>query len=194
MKSDEQSNIHKNNGNIHYINKLYREAIGEYNKALCFAKSDAQKGLIYGNRSAVYFKVKRYKECVENILLAISNRFPLEKLKKLNEREQQCRKFMATEQTKEDPAADFFKLSYKAHKKIPFIIEGIECRSSTKYGNYLITTKDLKTGDIIAIEEPYLSSVCEGHTHERCAFCLQHNNFNLMPCNDCIAGEFHQIE
>jgi tetratricopeptide (TPR) repeat protein len=189
MKSDEQSNIHKNNGNSHYIHKLYREAIGEYNKALSHAKSDVQKALIYGNRSAVYFKVNRYKECVENIQSAKTFGFPEDKLEKLQERENECEKFMKTEQPKEDAAKDFFKLSYKAHPKIPFIIEGIEQRKSKQFGIHLITNIDLKTGDIIAIEDPFLKLVTRKHYHERCANCLDHNFFNLIPCDDCSDGK-----
>jgi SET and MYND domain-containing protein 4 len=193
MKSDEQSNIQKNNGNSHYINQLYCEALKDYNKALSLADSDEQKALIYGNRSAVYFKVKQYKECVENIQLAVEYCYPQEKLAKLQERENECEKLMKTEQPKKDPVADFLQLSYKANPKIPYIIEGIEQRRSEKFGIHLITTRDLKTGDIIAIEEPFLKSVQAGYEHERCAYCLNHNFFNLIPCDRCSDGKLRNL-
>jgi SET and MYND domain-containing protein 4 len=189
MKSQELSNLYRNSGNDHYIQKLYREALKDYNKALSHAESDVQKSLICENRSAVYFEVKRYKECLENIAMVKVHGFPQKELAKLVEREEKCRKCMESEEPKENPAADFFKLSYKANEKIPFIIEGIEQRKSKQFGIHLITNIDLKTGDIIAIEDPFLKLVTRKHYHERCANCLDHNFFNLIPCDDCSDGK-----
>jgi SET and MYND domain-containing protein 4 len=188
-KSDEESNLHKNSGNEQYKKKLYQESLVSYNRALCFAKSDITKGLLYGNRSAVYFEVKRYQECIENIQMA-KKFIGKEKITKLIERQEKCREIMKSQQQKhENPAVDFFKLSYKCNEKIPFIIEGIEPKTSDKYGHYLITTKDLKTGDIIAIEEPFIKYVKGGFEQERCVNCVRHNFFNLMPCDECCNGE-----
>jgi hypothetical protein len=107
----------------------------------------------------------------------------------LIQRQEKCYQLIKSRGTLVDPVADFFKLSYQANDKIPYIIEGIEAKSSEKYGNHVITTKDLKTGDIIAIEEPFLSAVNPNFYHERCAYCLNHNFYNLIPCDCCCFGE-----
>lgn len=189
MKSDVKSNLLRNNGNDKFIQKLFQQAIVDYNQSLCLAETTCSMSLAYANRSAVYFEVKRYKLCLENIQLAKEFGYPEEKCEKLNEREKKCIKFVKTEDESENLAEDFFSLSHESHEKIPFVVDGIEMRSDEKYGNYLISNRDIRTGEVIAVEEPFVKILDRNFRYERCANCLTQNYFNLIPCGGCADGE-----
>lgn len=138
---------------------------------------------VYGNRSAVYFATEDYAECLENIKLARAHAFPIEHMPQLDYLEQQCKKLIVKRKWKFDPWK-FFKLSRPANEKIPFIIKGLELCEDEKYGRYIITTSDLKPGDIIAIEEPIIKlSFHDDRNAERCWICLKSNKLNLIPGN-----------
>jgi len=196
MKSEVKAKLLKKSGNELYVKSEYKDALIEYNRALCNAESDELKSLLYGNRSAIYFEVKRYGLCLANIQLAIEHGYPHDKLEKLHARAAKCKELISagSDVNKDDQkVAEFFKLSYKRHPKIPFIIDGIELKTSEKYGNYLITNRDLITGDIIAIE-PFLTkfaSLSIERSYERCAFCLCHNFFSLIPCDGCCNSKLN---
>lgn len=164
----------------------------QYNKALYFAESDLQLSLLYANRSVVYLIIKKYKECLENIKLAKKLGYPKEKMSKLVNRESSCYwSSSTTDFNKNDKIVEsFFKLSYKSHPTIPFIIDGIELRRSEEFGRHLITTRDIKPGDIIAIEEPIIKVNMPGVEYKRCARCLRENNLILIPCKDCTTSKF----
>jgi signal peptidase I len=93
---------------------------------------------------------------------------------------------------------NFFKLSYPPNKKIPFIANCLELRTDEKYGRYIITNRLLKTGDVVAIEEPIYKVIkadsryntCyESNRYQRCANCLMDNLLDLIPCSNCCASK-----
>lgn len=138
-------------------NKLFGEgkffgAIAQYNKALmCARNEEEQAALCYGNRSAVYLELKFFKHCLHSIDLAEPN-FPADKIQRLKDRRQRCFKLMETEVDKTiDSFNHKFKLSYPANPKIPFFIDALEIKEDPKRGKSLITTIDLKAGDVIAV-------------------------------------------
>lgn len=201
FKNEIISTDFKNLGNESYNKKYFQEAIINYNKGLCNADSDIQLSLLYANRSAAYFEVKRFKECIENIELAKLYGYPKEKLSKLILRENNCKKLMQQNITFEDEEAskNFFQLTYKSNEKVPFIIDGVQLKYSDQFGRYLTTKRYLKAGDIIAIEDPFLKWIDRESEmrFQRCATCLGHNNLNLIPCEKCSQGlllEFSKLE
>lgn len=190
MKSEETAKNFRNDGNLHFRDKNFYAALIAYNQSLCFAGTTADLSLAFANRSAVYLEAKLHKECLENIKLACFHGYPKEKLLKIKEREQKCKKLMKINQ--KDCANDpwnFFKLSHSPNHKIPFIVNCLELCESEKYGRYLITNKNLKTGDVIAIEEPFYKFIDSDVYHSRCANCLKSNNLNLIPCATCTKSK-----
>jgi SET domain len=161
-----------------------------YNRSLLNAKKSGNNinlALAYGNRSAVYIAMHEFTLCLENIKLAKDYGYPRDKLPRLIEREENCKKLMK-EAKKPDPDDDprnFFKLSYPANRKVPFIIDGLEMREDEKFGRGIYTTRDLKAGDIIAIEEPFFFALCSSkrdqHFEKRCAMCMKGNKLSLTP-------------
>lgn len=124
-------------------------------------------------------ELKKQTECLANIQLAKENSYPAEKLPKLLEREEKCKnmKPIDSEYTPEK----FFKLTYPANPKIPFIIDSLECRQ-TKYGYGIFTTRDLNPGDIISIEQPTFSIMIKAAQYIRCCNCFKSSMMNLLPC------------
>lgn len=178
-------------GNEFYKQRRFHDALIDYNKSLCFAPPRSKElGLAYANRSSIYFEVRMYQKSVENIKLARENNYPKEKMKTLSEREEKCLMLIKSGHRDEEfNVWDFFKLSYKANKKVPFIIEDLKLAENEKYGRMILTTRDLKAGDIIAIEEPAFKLLSESSLQNRCSYCLKNNHYHLIPCEKCPKGE-----
>lgn len=194
-KNENLSKTFKERGNDSFRQRNFHEAIVNYNKGICQADTKLQLSILYANRAAAYLEVKRYKECLENIQLAKKCGYPEDKMPKLMAREEICNNMIASSDMKnenDEAAKDFLKLSYKSHPVIPFIIEGIELKRNLQHGRHLIATRDLKPGDIIAIEDPFVKWINRESEmrYQRCATCLGHNNLNLIPCEKCCESEF----
>lgn len=191
-KSADKADIWRNDGNESFNKGDFLEALVAYNKSLCHAPPGSQQlGLAYGNRSAVYLKAKMFRKSLQNVQLAREHGYPTDKLAKLNEREQKCLKLM--EQNVETDRLSFFKLSHPANEKIPFIASCIKLRESEKFGRYVITTSDLKPGDIIAIDEPIYKFVDVEVRQRRCAHCMKSNELSLIPCESCADSKFELV-
>jgi len=148
--------------------------------------SDDSKELLskgFAKRSAVYFELKRYEDCLKNIEWARENGYPKEKLPKLKEREVKCKKLMKESMDVQEDLWNFFKLSYPANEKIPWLVDRVEMRWTEKYGRGIYAKEDLKAGDIICIEEPAVNYAHEHNTYMRCFNCFKTNALNLIPCD-----------
>jgi hypothetical protein len=88
-KSNRKADTLRNEGNEFYKEEDFCRALLAYNYSLCFAKPGTEAvGLAYGNRSAVYFCLEEYKLCIQNINLAKAHNYPLDKIQKLDKREE----------------------------------------------------------------------------------------------------------
>ena len=94
QKSNLKSIQMRNFGNQQYNMKKYNNALTFYNLSLLFAKSDEALALCYANRSAVYYVLKMYDQCVKNIDWTRESRYPKSKMQNLNERKEKCKKLM----------------------------------------------------------------------------------------------------
>ncbi|XP_070496181.1 uncharacterized protein [Chironomus tepperi] len=184
LKSDEESNKFRESGNDNYMKHNNMNALIFYNKSISYASSKKVRSLGYANRSAVYLTLGYYKECMNNIKLARENDYPANKLSTLKEREEKCKNLMLKGETNiaEDPW-NFFKLSYPANKKIPGIVDCITLRTTKKFGRGIYATKDLKAGDVISIEEPFLIFLgFNDEYYKRCSNCYKTCMMDLIPC------------
>jgi SET and MYND domain-containing protein 4 len=157
---------------------------------LCTAEIGSDSiSIAYANRSAVYIKLDHFDLCLQNIQLARDNNYPAEKMAKLNKREVECKELMKTlKPSPDDDPFNYFKLSYPANPKYPQIVDCLEVRSENK-GKHVVATRDLKTGDIIAIEEPASSMTSKEARFYRCNYCIKDQLLNLIPCPGCANGE-----
>lgn len=190
-KNNAEANAWRMAGNRHYKSTRFVEALVCYNKSLCRAVPGSMEfSLVFANRSAVYMELKEFDICLENIKLAIDCGYPEDRVKTLIEREEKCRDQL--ELLEPDPHQNpwtFFKLSYPANNKLPFIIDSIELRESKRFGRHLITTRALKAGDVVCIEEPFHKFIFNDARFTHCANCLKCEKMNLFPCCECNYSE-----
>lgn len=193
MKSNEISNQLRAAGNKFYSERKFFQALLKYNESLCFSENGIENlGLAFANRSAVYFEVKLYSECIRNVELARKNFYPEKNHEILAKREEKCKELERSQTTKNP--WNFFKLSYPANKKVPFIVDCLEMKSDEKFGRYIIAKKDLKVGDVVSIESPFCGillsesstlQIPDANIYQRCANCLKENALDLIPCTSC---------
>ncbi|XP_070496813.1 SET and MYND domain-containing protein 4-like [Chironomus tepperi] len=193
-KSNQTSNILRQEGNDFYKKREFFLALLKYNQSLCYAESESENlGLAYANRSAVYFEMKLHDQCLKNIDLAEKNSYPKLNFEILNQRRAKC-----TELTTKK-SQNVFKLSLPASRKLPFIANCLKIENNEKYGRHIITTADLSVGDIIAIDRSFCSipisesqfvKVSELNIYQRCNNCLKSNQLNLIPCKSCCCAMF----
>jgi tetratricopeptide (TPR) repeat protein len=187
-KSNSESERFRQEGNKCYKAGKFLEALLKYNQSLCYAEDDSNRASAYVNRSAVYFELKFHQQCQNNIQLARKHNYLAEKTNVLDDREKRCLDLMMEGIKICDDPYDFFKLSYSANPKIPFIIDGVEIKAYKKFGRGIYAKQSLKVGDIISIETPFFSAFELGTKLEYfkfCSFCLKDNLMDLIPCHDC---------
>lgn len=186
-------------------NKDYVRALELYNKSICYAEMGSEDlGIGYANRSAIYFEWKEYETCLENIELAKANGYPKRLLDKLNKREAECKSALEKIKAKrndDDAEGDDDnevvlapKLSYPANPKLPFIADCLEMRETEELGRHIITTRDLSVGKVVAIEESFCSWTLPSVRYTRCAYCLEENNYNLIPCDYCTSTMYCNVD
>lgn len=81
-------------------------------------------------------------------------------------------------------------LSLKSNPEIPFIANCLEMKTSPQKGRYIVTKDQLKPGQIISIEEPFINSLEKEHRYRKCANCFEENFLNLIPCKSCTCTMF----
>ena len=198
IKFDQKAEELRSAGNANYAKKEFLEALIKYNGSLCNASHESEHlGLAFANKSAVYLEMKLIERSLRNIELAKLHNYPTKNLEVLAKREEKCRQLMKQKVVLADPWS-FFKLSYKANKKLPFIVDSLEVKVNEKYGKYIVTNQNFKVGDVLAIEKPFCSvllsesrflAVDTTNKYQRCLNCLKDNQLDLIPCKDCCEGE-----
>lgn len=144
LERDEKASIEfRNQGYVWLTQGKLFEALESFNKSLCTSQlKSSEIGLAFAGRAAVYLDAKIYDKCLENVDLARNSDFPKEKLNTLKFLEEKCRNLMKTHtDCIDDDPWNFFKLSYPAHPKIPFVVNCLELRSSKEFGRLIITNQ-----------------------------------------------------
>lgn len=192
-KNNKESSNYRMLGNKHFaVNTAadYLIALKSYNKSICFAENSSEElSLGFANRSAVYFALELYDDCLENIKLAKELPYPARLMDKLNSRERECLKLQRIEEVVPLPRP---KLSFPASHKVPsaLVANCLKLEKNAQYGRHVITTTDLKAGDVVAIEESFCSTLPSQYQYERCQNCLNEHSYNLIPCNRCASAMF----
>ncbi|KAL7035499.1 hypothetical protein ACKWTF_008407 [Chironomus riparius] len=182
FKSDVKSNEYRLIGNNYFKNKHWFRSLLYFNKSIAYAHSKRALALGYGNRSAVYYHTNLFEECLENIQLARDNGYAEQS--KLDTREANCKQFMAKpKDEKSENLWDFFKLSYPANEKIPWLVDCVEMRRTKKYGRGIYAKQNLKAGDIICVEEPLLHYTKGENGYYHCYNCFKAHKMNLIHCD-----------
>lgn len=194
------SQMHKNNaeasillvrGNYFYEKKRVFEALLAYNNSLCFAEPLTNIAAIcYGKRSVVYFDFKEYELCLANIELARQQN-PTYEIGMLEDLKVECNKLLKTHNYEADEnPMNFFKLSYPANVKLPCLADCLQLKVNKKFGRHIISTRDLKVGDVIAVTDFSFIFFNKRARLHHCSHCLESSTkLNLIPCTGCVQGK-----
>lgn len=182
-------------GNKFYASKHFLDALESYNQSLCFAESGSSNvGLAYANRSAVFFELSLFDNCLHNIQLAKQNNYPAENMQKLDERIEVCLELMNNKEKLEDLSTpvgiEYFKLTRTASEKLPYIADCLEMKSDKNFGRYITTKSSLKPGDVVCSEEPFSKLLLPAQRYKYCANCLNDNFLDLISCDSCTSTMF----
>lgn len=191
-KSSEKSDRLRDEGNRFYAQKMFYDAMLKYNESLCFAELDSEKlGLAYANRSAIYFEMKLYDNCLNNIAMAKKNRYPENNFEILDKRAIRCdeMKKQNSAVVRSPEVTNLIKLSYPANNKISFIVDCLEMKVDKNFGRHIITNRALKVGDIVAIEDPFCKIIHEPFIYQRCTGCFKDSLMDLIPCERCVKSK-----
>lgn len=168
------------------------DALENYNESLCFAAENSENlSLSYASRAAVYYDWKLNQLCYENIQLAKNSGYPDRLKSELITLQTKCKKKLKKSK-KNSKNGPIFEpcLSFKSHEKVPFIANCLDMRRNKKYGRYIITNRNLSSGQILAIEERYFAVLLPKLRYQRCANCLRENSLSLIPCRGCTGTMF----
>lgn len=84
----------------------------------------------------------------------------------------------------------FFELSYDASASNPSFVDCLELQVDDVYGRKIVTNRDLKTGDVVAIEKPFFKSLDNNSTSFRCLNCLKSLPKEVIDCKSCKSAKF----
>lgn len=178
--------------------RLY-DAMLKLNRSLCFVDDSVIKALIYANRAEIYFKLKLFDKCLNNIELSREENCTKEALEVVAKLEEDCLKEIYDNTQKSENPWEFFKLSHPENEKLPYVANCLEVKNDKKFGRLISAKQDLAVGDIIAIEKPFLkilktdpedNEYPETNVYIYCANCLSDNLMELIPCDSCNSTMF----
>ncbi|XP_063706013.1 SET and MYND domain-containing protein 4-like [Culicoides brevitarsis] len=173
--------------NLFMKEKDFVQALELYNKSLCLSPVGSENiGICYANRSAVFFESGFYQFCLDNIELALENNYPEQMKPKLEARRLKCLEFLKKSKKESAETESAIELSFPASKLNPFIIDGIELKTSEEFGRHICAKRDLFPGHVIMIDKPYFQSLEVGAENKFCNNCHNQNLLNLVPCEFCI--------
>lgn len=168
-----------------------------FNKSLCFAENNENLAIGYAVRSSIYFDLKLYPECLRNIQLVRSmhGAYSDEIKNEIDRRELLCMNAIATANPAlqmRDPLVAH--INFPAHNLVPYIANCLQLHQNSEFGRHIITGKDLKPGDVIAIEKPFCTAPSKDLQYKRCENCTEERSHNLIPCPSCTLVMFCSAE
>lgn len=188
-KTANVSICYRNYGNQYFQNKDNYKAWQYYNLSLLFAPSSSENYcLALSNRSAVFYSLKKYKECQQDIKDIFSLKYP-EKLKdKLSKRLASCQEYLANDKTVNDAnnvdINNILKLQGPINPRYPCASSKLEVVFSDEMGRHVVAKDDIKVGEVLVQENPYFTLLLRDQYLFSCSYCLS-RNCNLLPCANC---------
>ena len=152
-----------------------------HNKSLCHGKLGTKDlGLSFVKRSETCFLYPAVTVGLKNVELAKNNSCPRSLLGILKQYEDGAKDWL---KAKRKPAP--FSLQYERKGNTPNV--DVFGSLILKQGQ-LITTKEFKVGDVIAVEHPFFGAAMKNSAFMNCANCLKFSIFLLIPCDGCTSS------
>ncbi|XP_044754410.1 SET and MYND domain-containing protein 4-like [Coccinella septempunctata] len=188
-KNNKKSSDLRISGNKLFSVKKDEDALKMYTYSIAFAEDKSEYlGLAYANRSAVLFRLGFFEECLKDIERALENNYPITLKQKINERKEKalCLK------SKQKSLKYYQNIpSIDVNEKNPLIecaSNSVELRNDPKQGRFIVATKDIQIGEIIAVEHPTFTVLTDArwcHCYHCLTLC-----YNLLPCKTCTKALF----
>lgn len=193
------SEHHRKKGNEKFSDGKWNEAIRLYNQSICFAEAGNENlSLAYGNRSACYFQLKMYGNCLTDIELAVNGKCPDRLKLKLEKRKADCLKLAEFDIAIENQDVQLH-LSYEANKNYPCLANILKFHCNDEFGRHIITECDIPAGKTVLIEDNFISFTKANNyltehkapTDEltKCITCNK-ATMNPIPCSRCTVVMF----
>lgn len=200
-KNDKKSRLMRQEGNELYSSGDVLSALRLYNQSLCLAPEGSENiGSTYARRSACFFRIKMFENCLKDIELAEEFGYPKKLISKLDQLKAECsRHFMRGDNYEKLET----KLDFEADEKFPSMANVLRIVRDED-GNYSTVAKEnIGIGKVVVMEKAFVNDLLTICPELNCSHCLK-GHTNLMPCNkctnamfcsdECQASVFHQSE
>ncbi|XP_026756125.2 SET and MYND domain-containing protein 4 [Galleria mellonella] len=189
-KSEDVSLHYRLLGNQHYGRKENYTALQYYNLSLLYAPiGSVCYSVALSNRSAVFLSLRKYDECLKDVEKVFKCEFPANLNNKLIKRKETCLNNLVNKNEqnghKENPEIKKI-LSLEGPKDPRYVCASakLEVVYNEKMGRHVVAKEDIKVGEVLVEEEPYLVILLSSQYLVCCNYCLS-RSMNLLPCHKC---------
>ncbi|XP_046969169.1 SET and MYND domain-containing protein 4-like [Vanessa cardui] len=188
-KNNDSSLYYRNQGNKCFDQTEYHKAWQYYNLSLLHAPINSENYcLALSNRSAVFYELNKYKECLRDIDTVFSLEYPKKLTEKLTKRKKMCNEALCSSKEKqtikEDDFDEYLKMRSEKHSEYLCASNKLEVVISEEMGRHVIAKEDIKVGEVIVEEDPYFTLLLKDQYLFSCNYCLS-RSLNLLPCAGC---------
>lgn len=189
-KSKNVSMYYRNRGNECFHKSEDYLAWQYYNLALLHAPSKTEQfPLALSNRSAAFFSMEKYKECIKDIKTIFSMKYPSRLKEKLLKRESSCKEEELTNVIDislkyECMSKEFLTMQNKKDERYLCASSKLQVVFTEEMGRHVVAKEDIKVGEVLVQEDPYLVLLQKSQYLFSCSYCLS-RDANLLPCDRC---------
>lgn len=182
QKKNSVDSVHaRTSGNNLYAKKDFEGAIVKYNCSICLADDSETLSLAYANRAQCFFKMNRLDLSLADIKLARESGYPVNKLSKLDTREQECVHKMNARKLSEPVSTDQVQNDFHS-------VDAVRFERDNVYGRMVTAKRNIDIGETVLMEEMYIRSTF-GFNFDCCSHCGE-KNMNFIPCNCCSGAMY----
>ena len=165
VKDSGTSRLLRDRGTELYKQRNFQNALHYYSLATIFAEKGTEAaGIAYANRSAVLVEMGQFEEALEDVELALTNKYPDSRLQKLEQRRKKCqesiqkklqdylaidgkvRKEMEAEMEDMKNLRNEILQLKKPNPLIPAAADCVEIKFDKNQGRHLVVTGDISPG------------------------------------------------
>ncbi|KAJ8714956.1 hypothetical protein PYW08_004937 [Mythimna loreyi] len=194
-KCENVSSHYRNLGNKTYQRGQFYLAWQYYNLAMMYAPLESESfALALSNRSAVFASLKKYKECLSDIEMVFTSSYPISIKDKLNKRKKSCEKALQEDEypdfnEDDEDIKDIFTFKGTRNEKYVDASSKLRVKYTPDMGRHVIAEQDIKVGEILVQEEPYVCVLLKEQIIYTCANCFS-RTCNLYPCPYCCMSMY----
>ncbi|XP_061719114.1 SET and MYND domain-containing protein 4-like [Cydia pomonella] len=192
-KSTDLSLYYRNRGNECFKKAQDFEAWQYYNLSLLHAPTSSNDyALALSNRSAVFFSLKKYKECLKDIKMVLTLNYPEKLHEKLVKRQKSCEECLKLDlnnlksrfSERSNEIYEITKLKSPRDNTYLCASNKLQVAYNSEMGRHVIAKEDIKVGEVLVEENPYFILLQKNEYLFSCSYCSS-RDMNLIPCDNC---------